>query len=366
MRFEYSYNYIYMFKESIASICIIIISMIICLKQLEKDNNYKNYYIGTILSIASSLLMLYPIYNQNHLHIDFRSIPIVIGGFLFGFRVGIISTILPAVIRYIIGGPNYLIGICIGIYLNLFLAVLYRKYIKFKILDKFKTIKNKDILIISSLIIISQNMTLLFLSFSNIAIFNIYHGIICFICLFIIKIMIEKQILSIGYKRELEKKSFEDELTNIKNYRYFKETASNFIQNNNVFSLIFIDVDNFKNFNDKNGHLLGDYALRKLSRILMNEIRANDVVARYGGEEFAILLQNCSKYIALEKAEKIRKSIESTYFKGEENQPFGVLTISCGVSSFPNDGSTLEQLISHADKGLYMAKRYGRNRVECI
>jgi len=166
-------------------------------------------------------------------------------------------------------------------------------------------------------------------------------------------------------KEELRQLAITDGLTGLYNYRYFKEQLSQEINravrhNLNV-SLIMIDIDHFKNFNDKNGHPAGDQVLRQIGYLLKNNIRNIDMAARYGGEEFALILIETEKDSALIVAEKIRKLIETNKFLHEENQPLGKITISSGLSTFPEDGREFDALVQKADQRLYRAKQAGRN-----
>ena len=128
--------------------------------------------------------------------------------------------------------------------------------------------------------------------------------------------------------------------------------------------MIFIDIDYFKHYNDLYGHQKGDEVLKNIGKILRENIRKEDIVARYGGEEFAILLPNIKEDEAIIIADNIRKIIESTKFYGEENQPKGKLTVSMGVSVYPDKAKTEIELIKSADDALYRAKFFNKNRVE--
>jgi diguanylate cyclase (GGDEF)-like protein len=124
-----------------------------------------------------------------------------------------------------------------------------------------------------------------------------------------------------------------------------------------------IDVDNFKNYNDTLGHPAGDALLRELANVITWQLRQSDFIARYGGEEFALVMVNTPGLDALDVMERLRRNIESHRFPDEEIQPAGSITISAGLAAFPENGSTLEELLAHADQALYVAKSRGRNRV---
>lgn len=156
-----------------------------------------------------------------------------------------------------------------------------------------------------------------------------------------------------------------DRLTGLYNYSYFIDRLNEERQRADRFgsrlSLIMIDIDRFKPFNDKFGHQKGNELLKHMAEIFMTEVRAVDIVSRYGGEEFAILLPNTSHGAAEEVAERIRASVENSDFATVSGvEP---CNISAGVATYPSDAEDDLQLIDRADEALYRAKEGGRNRV---
>ncbi|MDP2980772.1 MAG: sensor domain-containing diguanylate cyclase [Candidatus Omnitrophota bacterium] len=153
-----------------------------------------------------------------------------------------------------------------------------------------------------------------------------------------------------------------DSLTSLWNHGYFQYLLGEEIKRSSFaksrFTLLMIDIDNFKAFNDTYGHQAGDSILREISGKFRDISRKIDIIARYGGEEFGIILPMTKKEEALVLAERIRKAVEIS--PGLKN-----ITISMGVASFPEDGDTKETLIAKADKALYEAKRSGKNRI-CV
>ncbi len=154
--------------------------------------------------------------------------------------------------------------------------------------------------------------------------------------------------------------SMVDKLTGLHNYGYFidrieeeRERADRF---GSKLSLIMLDIDFFKSFNDKFGHAKGNELLKKVTRIINEQVRVVDIVARYGGEEFAIILPNTSGEAA-EVAERIRRTVEKEDFEGKK------MTISVGVATYPTDAPNDLELIDRADQALGFAKKQGRNRV---
>jgi len=128
-------------------------------------------------------------------------------------------------------------------------------------------------------------------------------------------------------------------------------------------SVILFDIDNFKNYNDTNGHNAGDALLIELSRLMHGSTRKEATLARYGGEEFIIMLPGISKKGAFAYAERLRIEISQYSFPHKEKQPLGFVSISGGIASFPEDGDSIDKVIQNADKALYRAKSEGKNRV---
>jgi diguanylate cyclase (GGDEF)-like protein len=157
-----------------------------------------------------------------------------------------------------------------------------------------------------------------------------------------------------------------DGLTGLYNHRHFHERLTLEVERSQrsglPLSLLMLDVDNFKLFNDTFGHPSGDEVLRQLARVLSDTRRANDVVARYGGEEFAVILVDTPKFTAAKVAERVRERIYEHDFT-EAAARAGRISASLGVATFPDDGADAEALVRAADTALYAAKRAGRNRV---
>jgi diguanylate cyclase (GGDEF)-like protein/putative nucleotidyltransferase with HDIG domain len=168
--------------------------------------------------------------------------------------------------------------------------------------------------------------------------------------------------------RKLESLANEDGLTGIYNHRFFYDSLGEIMKTcekeNKPVAMIFMDIDYFKNYNDLYGHQKGDEVLRSLGEILKKGIREDDIVARYGGEEFAIILPNTPEKEAIKLAEELRSKIEKAYFYGEENQPNGKLTVSIGISIYPDKAKNAIELFKSADDALYRAKFFDKNRVE--
>ncbi len=158
-----------------------------------------------------------------------------------------------------------------------------------------------------------------------------------------------------------------DPLTKIDNRKSFDRFLANAVEeaeeNGTPLSLVMLDIDHFKKFNDSWGHQTGDQVLRLVGTTLRSGTRETDLAARYGGEEFAIVLPGTTLSQAVIAAEKIRKSIKNRkLYKRSTNEDLGRITISAGVATF-RSGDDAESLVDRADRCLYAAKRAGRNRV---
>lgn len=157
-----------------------------------------------------------------------------------------------------------------------------------------------------------------------------------------------------------------DGLTELYNHRYFQDTLRRQIEisrrYNQPFSLIIVDIDFFKKFNDTYGHQAGDAVLRQVAQTLKKNSRATDVVCRYGGEEMSIILPNTGAEDALFNANRICNAVSEKPFHLNPVDT-ATVTISLGVATFPDNAQTPQDLIEWADKGLYYAKEHGRNQV---
>ena len=158
-----------------------------------------------------------------------------------------------------------------------------------------------------------------------------------------------------------------DELTGLNNYRFMLQRLDDEIERARRFgrnlSLLMLDADNFKLFNDTHGHVAGDDALFELAKAMRNAVRDIDVVCRYGGEEFAILLPETDSDGAFVAAEKVREAVAAHYFPDSGGRRTERLTVSIGLSTFPRPAADREDLLRQADDALYVAKRDGRDRV---
>ncbi len=178
-------------------------------------------------------------------------------------------------------------------------------------------------------------------------------------------------------KVQMEKLSIEDGLTRLYNHRHFQDELKREFgraqRYNDPLSLIMMDLDQFKDVNDRHGHPFGDRVLRETAALVRGSVRDHDVCARYGGEEFAVLLPRTMMTGALAVAERIHRSMNQKVFQDEQPRagtggprPVARVTASFGIASYPaKDITSAEMLIRFADEALYRAKREGRNAI-CV
>lgn len=167
--------------------------------------------------------------------------------------------------------------------------------------------------------------------------------------------------------RDLRKLSALDRMTGLFNRGHFDDRLAMELnraqRRHREMALVMLDVDRFKDFNDRYGHAAGDVGLKTIAERVKQMTRLSDIVARYGGEEFVILLPDMSAEAALDKMEQIRAEIATLPIVLPRNQGVTYLTISAGIAAYPYDGLVAEELIDEADARLFRAKASGRNRV---
>lgn len=186
------------------------------------------------------------------------------------------------------------------------------------------------------------------------------------------RVVVERALERQNLMREAKQKEYYqalsilDGLTELYNHRYFHDLIAREVNRAlrypQVFILLMIDIDDFKGFNDKYGHLAGDCALREVAKVMLRTLRKVDLICRYGGEEFAVILPQTNIQGGKDVAERLRNIIEGMDIKDEKNTFLGKVTISVGVASFPENGQSKEDLMKAADAALYQAKSQGKNK----
>ncbi|MDT8318630.1 MAG: diguanylate cyclase [bacterium] len=166
---------------------------------------------------------------------------------------------------------------------------------------------------------------------------------------------------------ETKIKSITDGMTGLYNKSFFVDTLKaeldKALRYKRELSIFMLDIDNFKHYNDTNGHPEGDELLKELSVLLKKAVRSIDIPCRYGGEEFVVILPETTKKGAAVIAERLLESIRKHYFPYQESQPLGFISVSIGLASYPLDGAEMAPLVKKMDEALYKAKHEGKNRL---
>lgn len=177
--------------------------------------------------------------------------------------------------------------------------------------------------------------------------------------------MVALAIANLKLRQSLRDQAVRDGLTGLFNRRFleiaFERELHRAKRHKMPISIFMIDVDHLKQLNDNFGRETGDAVLRELAQVIHRSVRSEDIVCRYGGEEFLIILPEMSRDVALDRAEALRQLVEQMHVPGGE-QSLHQVTISIGISTYPYDGTTQEDLLEIADKNLFRSKRQGRNR----
>lgn len=156
------------------------------------------------------------------------------------------------------------------------------------------------------------------------------------------------------HNESLKSKIFTDSLTGLLNRRALDLELDRL--DVTIYSVLFIDIDDFRVFNNQYGHKTGDNVLQKVSELVKSVVRSGDRAYRYGGEEIVVLLKDCDQEDALRIAEKIRTQVNLL-----NDEPYPPITISVGVASYPRDGESIQDVIKKSDSALLLAKKNGKN-----
>ncbi|MDF9298218.1 diguanylate cyclase [Geobacillus stearothermophilus] len=194
-----------------------------------------------------------------------------------------------------------------------------------------------------------------------------YFGLFLLIILVTLLSFIFKKFLQLY--QLVSNRANKDHLTGLYNHGFFKEALKEQFSDCKLLkqplTLAFLDLDDFKKYNDRNGHLQGDRLLAFFGKLLQQAVEGtNFTVARYGGEEFAILMPNTTKEDAYAFLNRLRKEVNDTYFDGVEHIPYRCLSFSCGIAEMEKDMHESDELIHRADQALYYAKAQGKNNVQ--
>lgn len=326
----------------------------------EKLSFVNKLILGVCAGFLGIVLMLNGVHITSDIFIDFRYIAILLVAMYGGFIPSIIASAIIGIFRlFFLGISNasinaLIVAIIIGIGFGYIALQKTTKIMKFLYAMTFMII----IVSISSFIALEDIRMII----QTLVVFFVGNFIVSY---FILKYT-DSMIETVQIYQKLKQEATKDYLTGLNNVREFDISFNNIsqmtIRKEEELSLLFIDIDFFKKINDTYGHSAGDYVLKALGQILLETCRVYDIVSRNGGEEFSIILLDCSSTKAVQIAERVRKNVEKYNFEISDKQTINI-TVSIGVSSYPEKTNQINNLLEHSDTALYQAKRTGRNKV---
>ncbi|WP_185806873.1 GGDEF domain-containing protein [Bacillus salinus] len=353
-----------MYRDLIINLAIFISFLTVSGQFFKSRPMYANFSMkvvgGLIGGVLGSLLMSFSIQVTDTTIVDLRNFAIIVVTLFGGVTSGIITGIVIAINRFAFFGIN--ISSTTALITLLLLPVICGIIAQTKLSNAYKFF----FMTVSQMIVFYIAVAFLISDFNKLITLYIYYGAISLIGGFIIFQICNFIVHSNENFRMLKESAEKDYLTGLNNVRQF-DTIWNTLVNTAIekqerLSLLLIDIDHFKKINDTYGHQTGDMVLKQLGTILKNTSRSFDIVSRNGGEEFSVILPDCPNHQAIELAEKIRKAVENYDFNISDTDKINI-TVSIGISTFPDTTDDWHTIIKRADDSLYTAKRLGRNRV---
>jgi diguanylate cyclase len=345
----------------------ILISFISLGSQLIKNYNFdenlsifSKIVLGIMTGFLGSLLLMFSIKVSDNTLIDFRNIAIILPAILGGAISVFISGFLIAVFRIAYFGVNLssLLGVSAIMINSIGCLYIANRKIKFGLKWLYQTIFSIFITSIVFTIRLSSRSDFFLIIF----IYWVSHFIVSIVSYFYINYCITTNKLY----RKLKVDSSKDYLTglnNVRQFNYLLHRAMKIAQKKEEsISLLMIDIDFFKHVNDTYGHMEGDVVLKELSKILSYICSSSGEVSRNGGEEFSVLINNCTLSQAIDIAERIRVNVQNYTIVLSTGKQISI-TVSIGVTTYPETTKDIRKLVVNADKALYDAKQSGRNKV---
>lgn len=317
-----------------------------------------SYVIGVMAGSTGFILMESSVQITDSIFIDSRHVIIVISGLIGGPIAPIISGIIIGLSRMMINdiSPTALFAGLNAIIIGLVVGGFSFKYpMNFKNAQYFFYYSTLQTAIVIGILLFLENLNFLQI---------IYFILFSTLSFFILLAILDELKNHFEQIRRIELLSETDYLTGLFNNRKFHQLTNGYLMSSTRhFSMILIDIDHFKKVNDVYGHPVGDEVLKELGIRLKNLVSTRDgFVARNGGEQFAVLIPNAPPAIGLEMGEKIRSMVARSDFPVSDNQELAI-TVSVGISSYPDNGTTIQELYGAADTAMYESKAIGRNRV---
>ncbi len=363
-------------KALIANAAIISSGIYIMGRFLTLGRKTKEYDFRKIIGVAliSSASLLFPLsYHVKGILVDLRQVPIATFGLVSGMKVALISSLIPGMLRLYLGGAGAWSGFWFMCILPAVAGGLMHIYIRSKnggrqfIMDKSKY----KYLMVLALI----NWMLLYIPLKYVipggkevlGDIILAYFIVLIGAFYLIGSLVIDCVKAEFYRKRLEYEASTDFTTALINHRYFMRKAmeafDRSVYNGSSCSVILLDIDDFKAFNDHYGHIQGNILLTEFSELLLNNTRTWDIVARYGGEEFIIFMEDTDISVAKKVADRIRRKVEKMEFVSDQEGNGKKITVSLGIAGYPQHGTSLMEIIEKADDALYKAKNKGKNSV---
>lgn len=305
------------------------------------------------------ILMIYSVKVGPDIIIDFRYIPVLLTAIYSGWFPAIFASILVGGFRVLYFGVSEPSVIAM---LNMLLAGIGFCFVSNKKISRKKKWLYSMIYLLavtSAALLIVLKFSLLFLEITSM--FCLANIVVAWVAFLYAEYLGE----FIRLHHDLKYDAAKDFLTGLNNVRQFdasfRDVSRSALKKGKRLSLLFIDIDYFKNINDTYGHMAGDAILQGIAGILTDSFRSSDIVSRNGGEEFSVLLMDCPSRQAMKIAEKLMNSVENHEFAVSEKTSLHI-TISVGVSTYPETTKSVSRLLEDADSALYEAKRNGRGK----
>ncbi len=322
-------------------------------------DSYEHLIAPLLTGLASIIMMLVPL-PEEFVLIDLRSVPIFMAGLRYGLPVALLSTVLPSSLTLFTQGSHAWFIIAQELLVPALISSLFHNK---EYRSGFLDIPIRHGLQICSFVFLLRLLIHELLE-SNLSwpysLDQLFMLAIMSATFIIIIVMVNDENKSWRLQRQLEMQANQDSLTKLPNLRSFMPIASNALHKRRV-SIMMIDLDNFKQYNDQFGHLEGDQLLREISSVLRHHIHEQDYLARYGGEEFILLSSEIDPLRLSKYAEQLCSIVADT-FHHKNLTDSAPITISIGISTAEEPQAELKRIISEADHALYESKHRGKNR----
>jgi diguanylate cyclase len=350
------------FLIPVTNVCTLVTLNYVALKIRNRiiDGALESLAVPFLTGLSSILMMLLPLPTDLIMK-DLRYIPILMAGLRFGWPIGLLSVIPPALYTLWLNQPYLVYELLDGLLIPALISMLLHR--------KDDPIGHGHILLTrgiqACLLLFVFKLTagslILTTPLWHFILMNAYMLGITAICVIVLIAMHNDEHNSWLLHRQLELEANHDRMTMLPNFRGFTEIASSTLQKRRI-SILMIDIDNFKNYNDTLGHLQGDRLLREVGQLLRYSVGEQDYIARYGGEEFVVMCHSTDSHMIAYLAHRLCQTVAEHPFHGREFQSNQTISISIGVSIASTAGDDLMRLISNADQALYASKRNGKNR----